>query len=193
MTHEELAQAEALCEAATPGPWDVWEGPAFIGGGTDICIGAGDAWLVNMDHRYCRKITNAVLDRTCDPNRLTCDICHIDADKITEEQRANSVLIAAARTLVPALIAEVRRLQATEYPSFKTMWELEKKHSTSLCEELGQLRERLAYAEADVTRLDWLEKSGGGRPWAIISGYTTSPSVSTVREAIDAAIAGETS
>lgn len=38
---------------ATKGPWKQWRGPQYVGGGEDICIGAGDTWLANMDHR-CR-------------------------------------------------------------------------------------------------------------------------------------------
>lgn len=113
MTQDELDRLEALANAATSGPWCVWDGPQYVGGGEDLCIGAGKKWLANMDHRFCASIRDATFGpRECDPDTMTCDICTIDAGKITEEERANAAFIAAARDAVPALVAEVRRLQS---------------------------------------------------------------------------------
>lgn len=82
----------------TLGPWKVWEGPEYMGGGMDLCIGAGETWLFNMDHRnsLCKKEQKdgwfAHLDSDTE-----CDICSGGGDeKITEEQRATAHLIAAA-------------------------------------------------------------------------------------------------
>lgn len=86
--------------AHTPGPWSVWEGPLFVGGGADLCIGAGEEWIANMDHRQprCPQILE---DGHFDD--ASCDICTIDSGRITDEQRANARLIAAAPDLLAAL------------------------------------------------------------------------------------------
>lgn len=83
----------------TPGPWRIWEGPLFEGGGADLCIGAGEQWLANMDHRVRRCQQTFELEHKQDE----CDICTIDADEITAEQRANANLIAAAPELLECL------------------------------------------------------------------------------------------
>lgn len=112
----DLDAVEALANAATPGPWNVWKGPYYTGGAADLCIGAGKEWLANMDHRHCEKIREATFEPwKCDgrdPDNMTCDICSIDSGAITEEQAANAAFIAAARTLVPQLVARVRVLEA---------------------------------------------------------------------------------
>lgn len=74
----------------TDKPWDLWRGPRFVGGGEDICIGAGKNWLANMDHREpkCDQIMSE--DHHDDES---CPICSIDSDKITEEQLANAKLM----------------------------------------------------------------------------------------------------
>ena len=93
----------------TPGPWDIWEGADYVGGASDLCIGAGEKWLFNMEHRVCEA-------RDCHWNvcRLRNDItiaetgeCCADeeckhATHITDEQRANARLIAAAPDLLEA-------------------------------------------------------------------------------------------
>jgi hypothetical protein len=91
----------------TPGPWKVWEGPRYVGGGADLCIGRGDTWLANMDHRVprCSQIHE---DGHFDNDQ--CDICTIDSGKITDEQRANALLIAAAPDLLSALKTARRML-----------------------------------------------------------------------------------
>ena len=86
----------------TPGPWCVWEGPLYVGGGADLCIGAGgDNWLANMDHRTTR--CPQIMENGHDNDE--CDICSIDSGHITAEQRANARLIAAAPDLLAALRA----------------------------------------------------------------------------------------
>lgn len=90
----------------TKGPWRIWEGPLFEGGGADLCIGAGDKWLANMNHRQPR--CPQILDRGHKSEE--CDICTIDADGITAEQRANARLIAAAPDLLEACKAVIELL-----------------------------------------------------------------------------------
>ena len=67
-------------------------GERYVGGGEDICIGAGRKWLANMDHRVprCPQIHEDGHDADA------CDICSIDSGDISEEQLANARLIAAA-------------------------------------------------------------------------------------------------
>lgn len=88
-------------EGHTPGPWSVWEGPLYVGGGADLCIGAGEEWLANMDHRQPRCAQ--ILENGHDDE--ACDICTIDSGHITDEQRANAALIAAAPDMLAALRA----------------------------------------------------------------------------------------
>jgi hypothetical protein len=84
----------------TPGPWIIWEGPHFEGGGADLCIGAGgDKWLADMDHRIPR--CPQIMDNG--HNGEECNICSIDANGVTDEQRANAKLIAAAPDMLIAL------------------------------------------------------------------------------------------
>ena len=108
LTPEEKIVFAALCAKATPEPWQVWRGPEYSGGGEDICIGAGEKWLANMDHRQPRcpqVLENGHFDDQC-------DICTIDATPITEEEIGNSNYIAAARTAGPKLLNEVNALRS---------------------------------------------------------------------------------
>jgi hypothetical protein len=79
-----LDAVQALVDAATPGPWS-----AITSG-----VANGDHWYI------------------CDEGE---SIAMISAnDGVNEDQREpDAEFIAATRTLVPALIAEVRRLQAS--------------------------------------------------------------------------------
>lgn len=97
MDEQELKEIEARCEAATDGPWKIWDGPAYAGGGKDWCIGSGDDWVANMDHRTVKGHSyNCEVD--------FCDVC----SGITEEQKENAEFIAHARTDIPALIKAIR-------------------------------------------------------------------------------------
>lgn len=82
MTEDELKAIEARAEAATPGPWETGEEVSYPG----RCAGIwpqGDTW-----------------------NIVTTD-CGVYGPELVD-----AVFIAHARTDVPALIAEVRRLRA---------------------------------------------------------------------------------
>lgn len=89
----------------TPGPWELWRGHRYVGGGEDICIGAGETWLVNMDHRAsrCPGVYDMAAEAAEDWDHKNCPICTIDDPEITEEQLANARLIAAAPDLLEAL------------------------------------------------------------------------------------------
>lgn len=103
-----LDELEALANAATPGPWRIWDGPEYVGGGRDLCVGAGEQWLANMDHRHSDHHDKIVCDYNHNEN---CDICSLQSDPITKEQETNARFIAVARTAVPELIARVRELE----------------------------------------------------------------------------------
>lgn len=101
----------------TPGEWDIWDGPEYSGGGRDLCIGAGETWLFNMDHRNCEARDHHMFHCTLEDRALIadtgqcCELCLSDenlkkgppypecqhADLITDEQHANAVLITLAR------------------------------------------------------------------------------------------------
>ena len=119
----------AVCEkATTPGPWEVWDGPEYQGGGRDLCIGAGEKWLFNMEHRNCEARDHHWGLCKLEPSTgiadtgQTCPECLSDeklkvgppfpdcqhAEIITTEQRANADLIAAARTHWPLVLKALR-------------------------------------------------------------------------------------
>src|SRR5687768_15286619 len=90
MTGERLAELERLCEAATPGPWYA---PEQLGGHV-----WGDRALGQQSNEilYHHKVAD----------------CTYHADGGFEQRGQNAAFIAAARTALPELIAEVRRLWA---------------------------------------------------------------------------------
>ena len=95
-----LSEIRARCEAATKGPWKVWDGPSYCGGGADLCIGQGEKWLCNMGHRQVEGHNPG-----CETKG--CVICF----DITKEQQANAELIADARTDIPALLDRIEELE----------------------------------------------------------------------------------
>jgi hypothetical protein len=94
MTDEELAASEARAAAATEGPW-IAVLPRSQEGGPSICH-AGPGWADEFSHP-----TNV---RTAKGDAL--------ARRTWEQSAADAAFIAAARTDVPRLAAEVRRLRA---------------------------------------------------------------------------------
>ena len=111
MTDDELRAVRERAELATPGPWAVWPGPEYVGGGEDLCIGAGDTWLANVENRHCRKTAHHMgcHEEGC---RLEedSDICTF-SDNITAEQRATAAFIAHARQDIPKLLTEIDHLR----------------------------------------------------------------------------------
>lgn len=108
----DLTPIKARVAATTPGPWQVWDGPEYVGGGADLCIGAGEKWLVNMDHRSCLTLQQLVDEGPSHAPPDDCPICSLGEADITGEQRANAEFIANARVDVVALVAEVERLRS---------------------------------------------------------------------------------
>ena len=86
MTSEELKRLEELCEKATPGPWHSSAGSHVI----QTAHVTRDVWHI------------------CDC--LPLSLNHTE-NYYSLELHANKEFIAAARTAVPELIAEVRRLK----------------------------------------------------------------------------------
>lgn len=95
MTEEELAALEALTEAATAGPWE-WNDHDLHA----VSVANDDPW----DPASGQKII--VTDSGAYP-----------------PEKDDAAFIAAARTAVPALIAEVRRLRAVE-AKYETLGDL---------------------------------------------------------------------
>lgn len=112
MSDFDVPAARALCDAATKGPWCVWDGPAYVGGGHDLCIGSGgDKWIANMDERNCRTLDQSKAHGDEHDAPDVCPICSLSADDITKEQRGTADFIAASRTLLPAALDEIERLR----------------------------------------------------------------------------------
>lgn len=91
MTDAELAELERLCEVATPGPWE-WEAGMFTGAAGrpyNLQVRVASPWGEGELHPH-------VLLKTVNG---------------WEPKDSDAAFIAAARTAVPALIAEVRRLR----------------------------------------------------------------------------------
>lgn len=116
LTVEQVDAIAARAEAATPGPWRVWDGPSFVGGGHDLCIGAGDDWLANMDHRYGDNYLERLKHETesghstLDAWPPDCQICSF-SEEVDQEQARNAEFIARAREDIPRLVATIRALR----------------------------------------------------------------------------------
>jgi len=85
MTQQELDALQGLCEEATAGPWQSGDG--------------------SVDRFFAGKNTIAT------PARVIVERATYN-DEFDQQTYADIAFIAAARTAMPALIAEVRRLQA---------------------------------------------------------------------------------
>jgi hypothetical protein len=111
VTPERKAEIRERLAKATPGPWQIWDGPAYVGGGKDLCVGAGKTWLANMDERTCQNYPHHVgcHDDGC-KMEADANICSLD-EGITEEQQATAQLIAHAPTDIADLLTEVERLE----------------------------------------------------------------------------------
>lgn len=112
MTLEQLEEIQRYCDLATPGPWEVWDGPAYYGGGKDLCLGSAfdGRWIVNVDHRE-GPDHEARVDHDsagCDKPADACPICSINVD-VTREQACNANFIARARTDLPRTLWYLRQ------------------------------------------------------------------------------------
>jgi len=107
-----LAEAEEvlrLDKETTPGPWQIWDGPEYCGGGKDLCIGAGEDWLANMDHRIGADYEERVNHEGSECSDTNCAICSTN-ELVTIEQQNNANFIAESRTLLPSLALSVKVL-----------------------------------------------------------------------------------
>lgn len=95
MTEQELNEIQARADAATPGPWE-HRGKSVRTHVAKTDYGAPSGW----DGGICNTL-GASPAFNFDP------LCR----KKTAQAQTNAVFIAAARSDVPALVAEVRRLQ----------------------------------------------------------------------------------
>ena len=91
MDERELAEIEARANAATPGPWCASTGRTY-----DTTTGK----VAHVEH---------YVSRGDDDVGIASDVCD---SRTGEQSEPNARFIAAARTDVPALVAEVRRLTA---------------------------------------------------------------------------------
>ena len=101
-THLDLDTIQARANAATPGPWDYFDGDDYA----DI---AADYHQTGRGSYTCRQgIARIEADSFFD------DPAHEDADEddAADQMRSNAAFIVAARTDVPALIARIRDLEA---------------------------------------------------------------------------------
>jgi hypothetical protein len=156
--HGGLLHGGAPMSKHTPGPWEVWSGPQYVGGGADLCIGAGKDWLANMDHRNCVNREAHMCGGDIPPCKREPDtaICSTagcrctdecpEENHITEEQRANANLIAAAPDLLEALkVAHgfVAAFSGYYQVAYETGAQIHPKHQ----EALDQIAAALARAE----------------------------------------------
>lgn len=93
LTDDEIAAMEARCAAATPGPWRK-EGSFDAGNGLRIAAGAKEIFVCRVDGSAMR----AGIDGSWSRSRADASI--------------DAAFIAHARTDLPRVIAEVRRLRA---------------------------------------------------------------------------------
>lgn len=97
MTDQEMRAARALCEAATPGPWEATElvvHPSF-----------------NAPNQPRVKVGNCDVARMAvggQDDVIAATFCTIGK---YEHEKRNAAFIAAARTLLPAALDEIERLK----------------------------------------------------------------------------------
>jgi hypothetical protein len=120
MTEQELAEIEARCNAATPGPW-VWDGDSPMDVEPTVCPHAS-RWtdhgpdLVNGDQQkvwdaYWKNDPTGESSGKPEPPTGVLVAHGYDASGLNV-CAADATFIAAARSDVPRLVAEIRRLRA---------------------------------------------------------------------------------
>ena len=102
LTDQQLDDIDARAKAATPGPWGVYE----YGGGTKLDI-AADLQDTGCGYRARREIASL------EDEPLDNDPTHREwtAEEDWAQVQADAAFVAAARTDVPALVDEIRRLR----------------------------------------------------------------------------------
>ena len=107
ITLEQLSDWKRLADAATEGPWetDTTENEGDYGNGLDLRSGFNSYEVAAASGRVCDTINSdvAMVSEEYDEDGCTA---------WDEVGKANMEFIAAARTAVPTLIAEVERLTA---------------------------------------------------------------------------------
>lgn len=100
-TDQQLAEIEARAGAATKGPWGFYDGSNYADVAADLTMTS------RSSYSYREKIAQLEDENYWD------DPAHEDDDeqRAPEQMAANAAFIAAARTDVPALLAEVHRLR----------------------------------------------------------------------------------
>lgn len=110
LTDEQIAELERLDREATPGPWDV-EGVSFDEDGNEVLMPYG----------------------LCGPSGAT--IWSSGSGEYTHPDMSTARFVASARTAVPALVAEVRRLRV-EVDHWKGA---AREHAKNLADAVGAL------------------------------------------------------
>lgn len=136
---QRVAEVRERLEGVTSGPWFVWDGVQYMGGGRDLCIGAGPTWMANMDHRACeRRVVHMEADmraQDCkaeaDTDLLSLASCEL-ADDFTNEQIANARFIARAREDIPFLLAVIDYLDKQTDELSSENWRLRNSDSPEL-------------------------------------------------------------
>lgn len=102
LTDQQLTDIAARAEAATEGPWGFYDGDTYADVAADLTM-TGHA-----SYSYRQKIAQFEDETYWD------DPAHEDHDdeRASEQMAANARFVAAARTDVPVLLAEIRRLHA---------------------------------------------------------------------------------
>lgn len=139
-TKERHATARKACEAATSGPWCIWDGPAYVGGGHDLCIGApNEVWITNVESDERSSSGMKIAGMSMDPS------------EVTRQQRANAEFLATARTDLPAALDEIERLQELLRAEMEACDEYRETHDTLGCkpEHLVRTRSITGYTLVD--------------------------------------------
>lgn len=130
MTADQLAALEALCDAATPGPWE-------------------RGYHHAQDHQTGAMPTKADPEGCIVIGPEQCEVADCD---FSDRPSANAAFIAAARTALPELVAEVRRLRGTlgalphnAHPGDPDAW-------NACMEQLGKLHATVARLRAALER-----------------------------------------
>ncbi|MFI0031303.1 hypothetical protein ACH4M8_18625 [Streptomyces albidoflavus] len=112
LSPERLAEIAARAEAATAGPWGFYDGDNYA----DV---AADLEMTGRGSYSCRQQVARLEDES-----YWDDPAHEDDDeeRASEQMAADAAFIAAARTDVPALLAEVDRLRA-ERDRYQSAWQ----------------------------------------------------------------------
>src|SRR5688572_10395628 len=104
-----LAEQEALCATAIPGPWEVWpthDHPGYEDGTQDLIVGAGDGALMTVEGRTCRRYSHETHPvAACEQE--SAGPVFVLGPAVEAEQRATAAFVASARTVLPQTLAAI--------------------------------------------------------------------------------------